>query len=134
MAGKSTYQSDVVLNILRGTSPVAPAAVYVGLFSAAPANDSAAGTELAGNAYARQASTFGAPAAGTGQARKITNTGVISFPVATGSDWAQAIAFGIFDAATNGNLLYWEALTTPKTVQVGDFAQFGVGQLSVSED
>ena len=66
--------------------------------------------------------------------RKISNTGVITFGPATGVDWAQAVGFGIYDALTLGNLLYWDSLTTPKTVAVGDSAQFAVAALVVKED
>ncbi|MBI4460722.1 MAG: hypothetical protein HY648_11785, partial [Acidobacteria bacterium] len=59
---------------------------------------------------------------------------LITFGPATGADWAQAVGFGIFDALTNGNLLYWDSLTTPKTVAVGDKAEFAVGALVVKED
>ncbi len=133
MPGKSQAHTDAVLNVLRGTSLTAPLAIYVGLFSAAPANDGAAGTELAGNGYARQAVTFGAPVADTGNVRKVSNTNVITFGPAT-ADWLQAVAFGIWDAATLGNLLYWDSLTTPKTVQNGDKAEFAAGALVVKED
>lgn len=133
MPGKSQAHTDAVLNVLRGTNIVAPAGVYVGLFSAAPANDGASGTELAGNGYARQQVTFGAPAADAGNVRKVSNTNTITFGPAT-ADWLQAAAFGIWDAATNGTLLYWDNLTTAKTVQNGDSAQFAIGALAVKED
>ena len=43
-------------------------------------------------------------------------------------------AFGIFDAPTGGNLVYWNTLTAPKTIQLGDFGQFAPGSLVVEED
>ena len=135
MPGKTQAQTDAVLNVLRATNITAPANVYVGLFSVNPADDASAGTELTGaGGYARQAVTFAAPATDTGNVRKISNTGLISFGPATGADWAQAVGFGIFDALTLGNLLYWDSLTTPKTVAVGDKAEFAVGALVVKED
>lgn len=135
MPGKTQAQTDAVLNVLRGTNITAPANVYVGLFSANPANDASSGTELTGaGGYARQPVIFGAPTTDTGNVRKISNTGVITFGPATGADWTQAVGFGIFDALTLGNLLYWDALTTPKTVAVGDKAEFAVGALVVKED
>ena len=135
MPGKTTAQTDAVLNVLRATNIIAPAAVYVGLFSINPANDGAAGTELTlAGGYARQSITFGAPVAGTGQARKVSNTNVITFGPGTGADWAQAVGIGIFDALTLGNLLYWDVLTTPKTVAVGDSASFAAAALVVNED
>ena len=135
MPGKTQAQTDAVLNVLRATNITAPANVYVGLFSTNPANDASAGTELTGaGGYARQQVTFGAPTTDTGNIRKISNTGLITFGPATGADWAQAVGFGIFDALTLGNLLYWDSLTTPKTVAVGDKAEFAVGALVVKED
>ena len=120
-----------MLNVLRGAdlTGVAP---YVGLFSAAPADDNSAGTELAGNGYARQAVTFGAPVTDAGNVRKVSNTNSIQFGPAL-ADWPQAVAFGVF-ASVAGALLYWDALPTPKTVQQEDYGQFGVGTLVVKED
>ena len=135
MAGKTQAQTDAVLNVLRATNITAPATVYVSLFSAAPVNDNAEGTEIAGGGYARQSITFAAPAAGTGTKRKVTNTNVITFGPATGADWLAATHFGIHSAVSGaGNMLYWDALTAAKTVQVGDSAQFAAGQLEVDED
>ncbi len=132
MPGKSQSHTDAVLNVLRGSTlnGVSP---FVGLFSTAPANDAAAGTELSGNGYQRQAVTFGAPVTDTGNVRKILNTNNISFGPAS-ADWLQAVAFGIFDALSGGTLLYWDALTTPKTIQQDDYGQFVPGTLVVKED
>ena len=133
MPGKSHSYSDAVLGVLNGNDlpGVTP---FVALFSTAPGDDGSAGTELTGSGYARQAITFGSPGAGdsTNQ-RKIASTGNIQFGPAT-ADWLHAVAFGIFDAQTNGNLLYWNTLTTPKVVQQGDFGQFSPGSLVVEED
>lgn len=120
MPGKSQTHTGSVLNVLRGTmlNGIAP---YAGLFSVAPANDAAAGTELSGNGYKRQSITFGGPATDTGNIRKISNTNNVSFGPAT-SAWAQAVAFGIFDAQTNGTLLYWDVFTAPRTVETGDYS------------
>jgi hypothetical protein len=132
MPGKSQSHTDAVLNVLRG-SALAGVAPYVGLFSVAPADDASAGTELAGNGYQRQAITFGVPATDAGNVRKISNTNNIQFGPAL-ADWPQAVAFGVFDAQANGNLLYWDALTTAKTVLNGDYGQFATGTLAVKED
>ena len=132
MPGKSQSYSDAVLNVLRGTSIIG-VSPYLGLFSVAPADDSSAGTELAGNGYTRQALTSAAPVTDTGNLRKIANTNNIQFGPAA-SDWPQAVAFGVFDAQSNGNLLYWNTLATAKTIQQGDFGQFAPGSLIVEED
>jgi hypothetical protein len=132
MSGKSQSYTDAVLNVLRGTA-LAGVTPYVGLFSVAPADDSSAGTELAGNGYQRQAITFGVPATDAGNVRKVSNTNQIQFGPAL-ANWSQAVAFGVFDTQTNGNLLYWDALTTSKTVQQDDYGQFAPGTLVVKED
>ena len=133
MPGKSQYFSGAVLNVLNGAG-ITAVTPYVGLFSAAPANNGAAGSELAGAGYQRQTITFGTPAPdSTGNVQIVSNTEVIQFGPAQ-ADWSQAVAFGIFDAQTNGNLLYWSTLTTPKIVQMGDFGQFAAGSLVIEED
>lgn len=135
MAGKTQAQSDAVLNLLRGTNITAPATVYVSLLSAAPANDASDGTEIAGGGYARQAVTFGAPAADTGGIRKVSNTNVVTFGPGSTANWSAATHFGIHSASSGaGNMLYWDALTTPKTVEVGDSAAIAAGGLVVKED
>ena len=80
-------------------------------------------TELTGSGYSRQAITFGAPGPATGNAQQVGNSNNIQFGPAA-ADWLQPVAFGIFDAMTNGDLLYWNTLATPKVVQQGDFGQF----------
>ena len=134
MPGKSHAYSDAVLNVLNGSdlSGVTP---FVALFSAAPGDDGSPGTELTGSGYGRQTITFGAPGVGdSANQRKIANSNNIQFGPCVGSDWLQAAAFGVFDAQTNGNLLYWNTLATPKTVQQGDYGQFAPGSLVVEED
>jgi hypothetical protein len=132
MPGKSQSHTDAVLNVLRNI-PLSGVTPHVGLFSAAPANDAGAGTELSGGGYARQAVTFGAPTAGVGNVRQIANTNTITFGPAT-VDWPQAVAFGIFTAVTEGTLLYWDALAAPRTILTNDSAQFAAGNLIVKED
>ena len=132
MPGKSHSYSDAVLGVLNGNDlpGVTP---FVALFSVVPGDDGSAGMELTGSGYARQAITFGAPGPATGNAEQVTNSNNIQFGPAA-ADWLQAVAFGIFDAQTNGNLLYWNTLAVPKTVQQGDFGQFAPGSLVVEED
>ncbi len=133
MPGKTQAHTDAVLNVLRNTGISGIATPYVGLLSVAPATDADAGTELTGNGYARQAVTFGAPTTDSGNVRKISNTNTPTFGPAS-ADWAEAVAFGIFDADVAGNMKYWALLTANKTVLNGDSAEFAVGTLVVKED
>ena len=129
MAGKTTTHETTVLNILRATNVTAPANVYVALYTAAP-SDSGGGTEVSGGGYARQLCGFAAPA---GTPRSVQNASDILYAVQT-VGYGTVTHFGIFDALTIGNLLYWAALTASKTFAVNDQAVFRAGQLTVTED
>jgi len=133
MAGKSDYLENKILDfLLGGVSYTPPATVYIALFTAAP-TDAGGGTEVSGGGYARVAvanNTTNFPTASNGTK---SNGTTITFPTAT-ADWGTVVAVGIFDAATGGNLLFWANLTTSKTIQNGDTAQFAAGSLTFTED
>lgn len=134
MAGKSDFLENEILDHLLGNAAyAAPATVHVGLYTAVP-TDAGGGTEVTGGSYARAAVTNNAtnwPAAAAGAK---ANGTAITFPAPT-ANWGVVVAFGIFDAATAGNLLYWGLITPNKTVNNGDPApSFAVGDLDVTED
>lgn len=121
-----------------------PANVYVGLFTATPA-DAGGGTEVTGGSYARVAITSALTAwAGTQAAASTTassgtngttsNNAAITFPAPTAA-WGAITGIGIYDASTAGNLLFWAPLTTGKTVNNGDPApSFAAAALSIQID
>jgi len=126
MAAFSNYLENALINgTLRATSYTAPTTVYVGLFTSDP-TDAGSGTEVSGNAYARQSATFAAPSNGASS----TNADV-QFPQATGT-WGTVGWFGIFDALTSGNLMYHGALTASKTIETGDVFKIASGNLTVT--
>lgn len=128
MAGFSDAVESALLSaVFRNTTYTSPGTVYAGLYTSAP-TDAGGGTEVSGNAYARQAVTFGAPSGGS-----ISNSGTVTFPTASGN-WGTVTHFGIFDASSGGNLLAWSSLTTSKDVASGDAAVFSSGQLVISLD
>ncbi len=129
MSQMSDYLEDAIRNWFKGTAfPGAPANVYVALFTAAP-SDSGGGTEVAGNAYARQAIAAAAWTSGAAASGSISNTNAVTFPAATPATWGTVTHFGIFDALTAGNLLMWNALGTSKAVAANDVVQFAAGTL-----
>ncbi len=138
MAGSATdyFEKKILDYVFRSTSMGLDATnVWVGLFTAAP-SDSAAGTEVSGGSYARVAvvRTGAGWNAATGTSPALTdNTGAITFPTASGS-WGTVTHFGIFDASTAGNLLYWADLAASKTVASGDTASFAAGALDITQD
>lgn len=126
MAEMSNYLEAALINAtLRNTSYTSPAAVYLALYTSDP-TDADTGTEVTGNAYARQAITFGAPSNGVS-----TNSAAIEFPQATGS-WGTVSYIGIRDASTSGNLLYHTALDASKAIATGDVFRVAIGSLSVT--
>lgn len=100
---RTTYTSDKVLNLYRATTFTAPANVYAGLLTAVTDEEAGTVTETTYGSYARQAITFGAPATYLG-GRRITNSGLISFPAKSDVGSVTVIAVGIYDALTVGNL------------------------------
>lgn len=134
--GVSQYLENARLNWLKGTAfPAAPATMYIALYTVAP-SDSGGGTEVSGGAYARAsiASTgWGAISGGGTSPEQISNSGVVSFPTPTAS-WGTVVAFAIFDAATGGNMLYWNTFTSSTTINAGASVSFGAGSLTVMED
>lgn len=137
MPGKSNFLEDAVLNhVLRGIAFPTLTNVHVSLHTADP-TDAGTGTEVSGGSYARvsvtrNTSNWDAPADVSG-AQQTANNGAITFPTPT-ANWGTVTHFGLFDAATSGNLLYSGALTTSRTINNGDVApSFADAALTVSE-
>ena len=142
MAGKSDYLETAFLNhVFRNTAFAKPSAVYISLHTADP-GDAGAATELTigANGYTRVAVTVAdaswtAPSA-SGADMQIANAVAIAFGTPTG-DWASGTPithFGVWSAASGGNLLYSGALGTPRTVLNGDNPpSFAIGALTIKE-
>ena len=144
MAAMSDYlENKVVDYIFRAQAFTAPAALYVALYTAAP-SDAGGGTEVTGNNYARVnlapslANWAGTQAAASttvssGTSGTTSNNSTITFPTPSAS-WGTVIAFGIFDASTAGNLLFYGTLTVSKTINSGDTVTFAAASLSIQID
>lgn len=126
MAEMSNFLENALINAtLRNTSYTSPATVYLALYTSDP-TDADTGTEVAGNAYVRQAITFGAPSNGVS-----TNSAAIEFPQATGS-WGTVSYVGIRDASSAGNLLFHTPLDASRAIATGDVFRIAIGSLSVA--
>lgn len=126
---KSNYlENELLDHVLRNQAFASPTTVYAALYTTQP-SDAGGGTEVSGNAYARVAITFGAATSGS-----ITNSSAVTFPQAGGGPWGTITHFGVLDALTNGNLLYWGALDESKVIDDGDTMEFSIGDLMVTED
>jgi hypothetical protein len=110
----SNHLETALINaVLRNTSYSSPAKVYLALFTADP-GEAGSGTEVSGGSYARQEIAFTAPTDGVAP-----NSNQVVFPVATGS-WGIVTHFGVMDALTSGNLLFYGAMTTSRTIATGN--------------
>lgn len=127
MASKTNYLEKKLLDhVLRVAAFTQPAGLYLALFSTAT-DDTGAGTEATGGAYARQAITFAASVSGSGQS---LSSATVSFTMPAGT-WTYA---AIFDAVTGGNMLYQGQLVSPITTTAGQVVPFNAGDVVVSED
>lgn len=116
MSGFSTHLANAIINYtLRGQAMPAITGRYFTLFTADPTDAFTAGTEVSASWYARQATgAFAAPSNGT-----TYNAARVEFPAVTGAP-VTITHVGIVDTDTGGNLLYVEALPSPKTLQIND--------------
>jgi hypothetical protein len=130
----TNYLEDAVLkHIFTATAYTQPAR-HVALYTVAP-SDTGGGTQVSGGDYARVAGTFTVTAGTLGSAdpSEAANSAAIEFPEASAS-WGEVVAVGVFDAATDGNLLCHATLDTPKTVGIGDVLRFAIGELVFTLD
>lgn len=145
MAAMSDYlENKLIDQIFRGQAYSFPATLYVGLLTAAP-SDTGGGTEVSGGSYARVAVTCSlanwagtqaaaSTAASTGTSGTTSNNGAITFPAPT-ANWGSVTSFGIYDASSAGNLLFYGSLGTAKTVNANDAApSFAAAALSLQID
>lgn len=142
MAGsKSNYLENIILDLLLGVVPAGgwarPAGlanVYLALFTVTP-GDANGGTEAAGSSYARKqlandATNFGAAVNGVK-----TNVQDILFTTFTGNV-GTIVAWGLYDQAAGGNLLFWGDLAVgdQKAYVANDQFMIPAGQMSITED
>jgi len=118
-------ETALINETLRNINYVPAATIYIGLHTTAT-NDDNTGIEVTGGSYARTAITFAAPSGGS-----TSNGALVTFPTATAS-WGVVTHFGLYDAASGPNLLYWGALTVTKTVDNGDIFTVPMGNLTVT--
>lgn len=132
MSAMTNYlENKLIDQIFRGQGFSFPSTLYFALFTTNP-NDAGGQVEVSGGSYARvgvvaSLSNFagtqaaGSTAASSGTGGTTSNNVAITFPAPT-ANWGTIVGMGIFDALTNGNLLFYGSLTTNKTVNSGDAA------------
>jgi hypothetical protein len=142
MAAMSNYlENKLVDQLFRGQTAPTTTTLYIGLFTTAP-SDASPGTEPSGDGYARVSVTSslanwagtqsaGSTDASSGTSGTTSNNGALTFPTPLAT-WGTVTHFGIFDAATSGNMLFHGALTITKTINQDDTVAFPAGSLSLT--
>jgi hypothetical protein len=140
MSAASNYLENKLLDhtLKYSTAPYTGAStLYLALFvntSGNAATNLEAGTltdEVAtagSTAYARKTIAFDSASSGTS-----ANTSTVTFDAATAS-WGTITHVAIMDGATrgSGNVLFWGAVTSSKTIDSGDTFQVTAGNLTIS--
>lgn len=123
-----------LLNLMfGGTSYSRPSTLYVAALTSPMTSPSGGGTEVTGGSYARVNVTNNAtnfPAASTGAK---ANGTTISFPTAT-ANWGTVNNIAVFDAASGGNLIAFDTLTSSRDVNSGNTLRLTAGQLALTLD
>jgi len=142
MSAMSDYlENKLIDQLFRGQTAPTTTTLYVGLLTAAP-SDSGGGTEVSGGSYARVAVTSSlanwagtqsaaSTVASSGTGGQTSNNAAITFP-SPSATWGTVTHFGIYDASSGGNLLFWGALTISKTINQADTVTFPAASLSVT--
>jgi len=128
-AASDYLENKLLDHTLRGASGAwsAPSTVYLGLYTASTGLETnTPSAEISGNNYSRQAVTFNAAASG-----QSATSATVTFPAATGS-WGTITHVAVLDASTSGNVLFWGAVTTSKTIDSGDTFQISSGNLTIT--
>jgi len=135
MSAASNYLENKVLDhVLTATSYTAPTTRYLALFtntSGSAAANLEAGTlsdeiSASGTAYGRKAVTFAAASGGSS-----ASNATVTFDTAT-ANWGTVTHVAVMDAETSGNVLFYGAVTTSKTIETGDTFQVSSGNLTIS--
>lgn len=134
-------ENKLIDQLFRAQSAPTTSTLYVGLLTAAP-SDTGGGTEVSGGDYARVAVTSslanwagtqsaGSTVASSGTGGQTSNNNAITFPTPA-AGWGTVTHFGIYDASTSGNLLFYGQLTIAKTINQSDTVTFPAGSLTIT--
>lgn len=126
MSLTNAFETHTLEYLLTTGSVTRPTNWYIGLFTSDPTDTGVAGTEVAGNGYARTAVTFSV----TNDVA--SNTAGVEFPAATGGNWGTIGWIGVMDASSGGNMIIHSALDTAKAINDGDVFRIPTGDLDIT--
>lgn len=125
IAVKSTYlKNKIIKHVLGEESFTMPTNVYLALYQTDP-TVADVGSEVSGGSYARQQLSFATAVDGA----KTSNTAETfsSMPATTVTHW------GIRDASSGGNLLYFGAFDLPIQLNAGNNLPIASGDIVIGE-
>lgn len=105
-----TMQASRLNHVTGTTYPAALGGTYLALFSVMPTSDGTGGTEVTGT---RPSITLGSPTADYNGRHFMTNASAVTSITLANTSPAYIVGFGIYDAATSGNLYYIDHLPMP---------------------
>jgi hypothetical protein len=137
MSAASNFLENKLLDhtLRYGTAPYTGATtLYLALFNNTSGNAATnleAGTltdevTTSSSAYARKTVTFAAASSGSS-----ASSATVTFDTATAS-WGSITHIAVMDASTSGNVLFYGAVTTAKTIDTGDTFQVSSGNLTIA--
>lgn len=110
-----------------------PATLYIALSTTTPTEAGGNFTEPSDGYDRKSVAAADMDAATVADPSVKDNGAELAFPQATGS-WGTVTYFGIYDAATAGNLTLAGALSASKTIDNGDTAKFEAGDMDITLD
>lgn len=137
MSAASNYLENALLDhVLGGSTFSQPSTLYLALFTNTSGNAASnleSGTltdevTTSSSAYARESITFGSASGGSA-----SNSATVTFTAAT-ANWGTITHVAVMDGSTagSGNVLFYGAVTTSKTIESGDTFQVSSGNLTIS--
>jgi len=123
---KSSYLATKVIDhVCNKAAYTAPATLYLALYTSDPTKADV-GTEVAGGSYARKSITLGSSSGG--EIASTNSQAFTSMPATTVTHW------GIRDASSGGNLLYFGSFDIPVAVTGGSTFTVASGDLTIKEE
>lgn len=125
----TNYLEDKVLNhIAKKATYTAPTKLYLALFTELIDGEEGTAVEVQADSYSRAAISFATAVDGVLMSDTDTN-----FPVAE-EEWGTITAVGVYDALTNGNMLFYTTLASEQNIVIDNQLIFKTGKLTITLD
>lgn len=127
----TTYQANKLNDFLFGGTSFTPSSTYyIGLSTTAISSSGTGATEPSGGGYARVSVTNNKTNFTNASGGIVQNNQQFEFPEST-TAWGTITYVFISDSPTGGNILYYDALTTPRTVQAATVLLFAINSMKI---